>query len=197
MPTGEIERFFLHYREQCIWLRCCYNTYVDLYESGDQALKVLENSAQMFFQDLNNILIDYLILQICKITDPAGEGRRKNLTCQGLDGLLIENDQMTDEIAQLSAELLRYRGLVIESRNKLISHLDRTAVFSGVTMGEHAEDEVPKFFANLQRYVDEVGNAVGVGPLDFSSSAAEGDAIDLIRVLRAKRKEVGNEEFPI
>lgn len=186
MPACETEEFFLHYREQCIWLRCCYNTYVDLYESGDKTLKILENSALMFFQDLNNILIDYVILQICKITDPPGEGRRKNLTCQGLDDLLTANHLMTDEIAHLSGELLRYRALVIDSRNKLISHLDRTAVFSGVAMGEHPEDEVPKFFANLQRYVDQVGNAVGVGPLDFSSSAAEGDAIDLIRLLRAK-----------
>jgi hypothetical protein len=36
----------------------------------------------------------------------------------------------------------------------------------------------------MQTYCDEVGRAVGEGPLDFRWSAGTGDAIDLLRVLR-------------
>ncbi len=91
---------------------------------------------------------------------------------------------MTQEIAEFSSGLSRYRDLVKDSRNKLISHLDKETVLSGLTIGEHSEEEVTNFFECLQGYVDAVGNAVGVGPLDFRSSARPGDALDLIKALK-------------
>lgn len=91
---------------------------------------------------------------------------------------------MSDEIATYSQELLRYRLLIIDARNRLVAHLDRKAVMAGRPLGAHPEQEVKLFFANLSGYVDAVGNAVGVGPLDFRTSAAPGDATDLLRTLR-------------
>ena len=165
-------------------MRCCYNTYVALYESGDCVHGVLQASAANFFHDLNPILIEYVLLQICKITDPAETGGHKNLTFEGVNAVLEENGLMTQEIANFSSGLSRYRDLVKDSRNKLISHLDRDAVLNGLAIGEHSEEEVANFFECLQGYVDAVGIAVDVGPLDFRSTSGPGDALDLIKMLK-------------
>ena len=185
MKQTKLQELFLGFRDQCIWLQCCYNTYLALYESDDYTKKVLQASAPEFFRDLNKILIEYVLLQICKITVPAESAGHKNLTFEGVNTVLGEDDLMTNEIADLSCGLSRYRELVKDSRNKLISHLDRKTVLNGLTIGEHPEEEVKAFFECLQGYVDAVGNAVGVGPLDFQTTAGRGDAIDLIRMLRS------------
>ena len=186
MRQTELQELFLGFREQCIWLRCCYNTYSALYESDDCTKEVLQASAPIFFRDLNTILIEYVLLQICKITDPAESAGRKNLTFEHVNTALRDNHRMTDEIARFSCGLSRYRKLIKDSRNKLISHLDRESVLNGLLIGEHREEEVTAFFESLQGYVDAVGNAVGVGPLDFRTTAGAGDVVDLIRTLSVR-----------
>ena len=91
---------------------------------------------------------------------------------------------MTEEIENISSELKHYRDLIKESRNKLISHLDRRTVLNDVTMGEHSKEEVENFFESLQLYFDAVGIAIGIEPLDFRSTAGPGDALDLVKKLK-------------
>ena len=138
----------------------------------------------MFFQDINNILIEYIVLQVCKITDPSESAGHTNLTVEGINADLLELELMTDEIADNAKGLLHYRELVKEARNKVISHLDRNTVLAGLELGEHSREEVGRFFECLYGYVDTVGTVVGVGPLDFKTTSGKGDALDLIRALR-------------
>ena len=58
MSNDELKTAFLAFREQCIWLRCCYNTYSTLYESGVETRKLLSSTANIFFGDLNKILVE-------------------------------------------------------------------------------------------------------------------------------------------
>ena len=127
-----------------------------------------------------------LFRSICKITDPAKSAGRENLTFERVNTALQDNHLMTDEIARFSCGLSRYRELIKDSRNKLISHLDRGLVLNGLPIGEHPEEEVTAFFESLQGYVNAVGNAVAVGPLDFRTIAGAGDVVDLIRTLSAR-----------
>lgn len=184
MEQTDLQKLFLAFREQCIWLQCCYNTYSALYESGDETEKVLRDSASIFFKELNAILIEYILLQICKITDPDESQGRKNLTFERVNAALRDAYRMTNEIAHFARGLSRYRELVKEGRNKLISHLDEEAVLKGLPIGEHPKEETTAFFECLYGYVDAVGNAVGVGPLDFQTTAGPGDALDLVKTLK-------------
>ena len=184
MEPTELQKMFLAFREQCIWLRCCYNTYSALYESGDETKELLAASASIFFGDLNTILIEYCLLQVCKITDPEESTGRKNLTFEHLNATLRAANRMTDEITLFSTGLSRYRELVKVGRHRLISHLDKNTVLEGQAIGGHAQEEVTAFFKSLYGYVDAVGNAVDVGPLDFRTSAGAGDVVDLIKTLR-------------
>jgi hypothetical protein len=187
MQFTDMQALFLAFREQCIWLRCCYNTYSVLYESGGETKEVLEASAKAFFADLNLLLIEYCLLQVCKITDPTDSQGRANLTVENLNDALRDAELMTDEISNFSNGLLRYRDLVKKVRNRLISHLDKETILAGVPLGEHNQEEVTAFFESLFGYVDAVGIAVGVGPLDFRTTAGPGDVLDLIQTLRKGR----------
>ena len=184
MNTTTLQTLFLAFRKECIWLRNCYNTYLSLYESDERTTKALNDSAHLFFQDLNRILIEYVLLQVCKITDPAETAGHKNLTFEGLNAELCNDGLMTQEIADLSAGLSHYRELVKDARNKLLGHLDRETILNDQPIGKHAEEEATEFFSRLQGYVDAVGNAIGVGPLDFQAIPGSGDVLDLIKVLK-------------
>ena len=186
VSIDEPKKTFESFREQCIWLRCCFNTFRSLYESNDETSTALRLTAWRFFEDLNEILREYIILQICKLTDPAqdGRGRHTNLSVDGVNAVLCKNKLMTPEIRGYASELLRYREFVKESRNKIIGHLDRKTIVEGLPIGEHPAEEVFRFFDNLQKYTDAVGWVVGVGPLDYQAVPGKGDVLDLIKTLK-------------
>lgn len=183
-----LQTTFEAFRAECIWLRQCYNTHVDLFESGPKTAQTLHNSAAIFFSDLNRILIEYIFLQACKITDPAGTGKRKNLTILYLNDELKKAGLFHSEIAHHADGILLYRQLIIEARNRLISHLDTATVMKDEPVGAHTIDDVTKFFDHLQNYCDAAGRAIGIGPLDFRSSPGPGDVQDLISLLKSAAK---------
>jgi hypothetical protein len=141
----------------------------------------------IFFGDLNRILQEYCYLQVCKITDPAKTMGRANLTVEAVNNALGAAGLMTPEIKQYATAMMRYRSFIKEPRNRLISHLDAKTVLKGAEIGGHDAHEVTIFFEAMQNYCDEVGRAVGEGPLDFRWSAGAGDTLDLLRVLRGAR----------
>ncbi|WP_340115609.1 hypothetical protein [Pelagibius sp. 7325] len=184
MTQEELQRTFIAFREECIWLRNCYNTYAALFESGEDTSRLLHQTAAHFFHDLNRILIEYVILQACKITDPAKFRKRDNLTVATLNIALKRRGLLTEEIREHSKGVMRYRDFLADARNRLISHLDMETVLNMGALGEHSKEDVSSFFDSLQEYCDAVGNVVGVGPLDFRCSPGRGDVIDLVSVLR-------------
>jgi hypothetical protein len=176
-------KLFVAFRCQCVWAHDCFYTYTSLYESGAEPRAVLHAAASRFFRDLNLILIEYVMLQICKITDPPESAGHKNLTLNHLNVELRTARLMTDEIEQFSNGLMTYRRSIVAARNKLISHLDRDTVLNALDIGAHTKRDVEAFFANLYGYTEAVGNAVGEGPLDYRGGGP-GDVLDLIAVLR-------------
>lgn len=180
----ELQKVFRAFREQCIWIQICHSMYSKLYES-DENKKVLEDAASIFFTDLNTILLEYCYLQICKITDPAaGHKKNSNLTVEYLNEELRKANLITNEIINYSTGLSDYRKLIVDPRNKYISHLDKDSVLGGQVLGAHEERDVSEFFKNLYGYVDAVGNVIELGPLDFRTNAGAGDVLDLIKILK-------------
>ena len=184
MSANNLRKTFESFRGQCIWLQVCFNTFQDLYESDDETRELLHSTAAHFFCDLNEILREYVILQICKLTDRAETKKHTNLSVEGMNADLRRHARMTDDICGYASELPRYREFVNDSRNKIIGHLDRQTILDGLPIGEHSAEETTSFFENLHRYVDAVGTAVGVGPSDFRLIRGKGDVLDLIGALK-------------
>jgi len=175
---------FNRFRQECIWARQCFNTYRTLFESDQKTLDLLHKKAPSFFHDINEILVDHLILQMCKLTDPPKTGKNENLTAQFINKELQTLSLSSPEIEDLCKSLLRHRATIIDFRNQYVSHLDKDASieYRAFNLGE--PEDAPNFFEALQKFCDAVGNVLGVGPLDFRASPGTGDAIDLIRILR-------------
>jgi len=181
----QLVKDFEWFRSECIKLRNIFNTYLLLYESGDgETDAALRNTAILFFNDLNEWLIQIIILQVGRLTDPVSTGGRENLSVCWIVEEVGKVGKLTPEIKDLAANLMYYREKIKPARDKMISHADLNTFRDGMKHGEHSRDEACKFFHDLQRFTDEVGSAIGVEPLDYGTQAGSGDVGDLIRVLK-------------
>jgi hypothetical protein len=64
------------FADYAVYVRSVYMHSRTLYETPAEADKaIMERAAPVFFGDLNKVLIEYVILQVCKITDPAKDVR--------------------------------------------------------------------------------------------------------------------------
>lgn len=183
-PLDETRQTFIAFREECIWLQTCFNTFQALYSGGQSIESLLQRSAPAFFADLNIVLVEYWVLIVSRLTDPAITLGRENLTAKFLVQALGQLGLLTPEIEATAKGLQNYRSLVNEARNRLVSHADRSAFLQAAALGQHSEAAVGQFVRDLQRFNDLVGEAVGEGPLDYQITSGPGDVYDLLRVLK-------------
>jgi hypothetical protein len=108
---------------------------------------------------------------------------RDHKTVQHINTQLQSANLLTDEIKRFSDGLSHYRSLIKLGRHRVVSHLDKESIVNSVSIGDYDQEEVTAFFKNLYGYIDAVGNTIGVGPLDFRTTAGAGDVLDLIKVL--------------
>ncbi|NIA06669.1 MAG: hypothetical protein GWP14_03375 [Actinobacteria bacterium] len=172
-----------HFCEQCRWAKLVYNEYCCLYQSGEDRLDLLEKKAHNFFYDLQGILIHYILLNICKLTDPAHLGPSGNLTIK----YILEQIEPTirDKLGldDLSDEIHKFRDYIIDARHKLIVHLDVDTIRANKILGAFPESEYEKFWVNLQEFVNKIYNYYlgDTFPLDHDSPC---EAEDLVHALK-------------
>ena len=184
MPNDALEEEFIKLRDQAIWLRQTINTFNYLFDSDPKTERILRESADLFFTDLNTMMQEYAVLLVCRLTGPAESFGRANLSTQRFTALMREKGWVTPEIEALDASLTAYGELLKPARNKIIAHSDLEVQIEDISLGAHGEEVMLGFLENLQAYFDAVGNAVGVGPLDFRHTPGPGDVIDLVRTLK-------------
>lgn len=188
-PRHELRAAFAVFRQQCIWLRRCFNTSDSLFHK-EEPRRVLQKAAPHVFYDLFIVMIHYGLLQAAKVTDPARSWSKaakayvESLTVCNLNEHLQAEGLMNQAIEDAAAGVMRYRPFIVEARNKVIAHIDKAAAIADQPIGAHPLEERVAFLDHLQNYNDEVGRAVGEGPLDFRVQAGAGDAIALLQCLR-------------
>ena len=186
----DLPQDFELFREEAIRLRQCYNTYEVIlreFEAYDDTTRALVlNRAGWFLNDIMPILRDHFFLIAGRLTDPATTLGRENLSVPGLNARLSAEGVFTPDIRDSAIVLETFRNTINSARNRRIAHLDLAAACSPQPLGAHSEEELDAFLENLQLYCDLAGIACGVGPLDFRSTPAKGDARDLMRVLSGR-----------
>jgi AbiU2 len=165
MLTADEVKTVTHY---CVHLRSVWRHCQILFEEGQLRRTLLHRIAPVFFGDLNQILIEQLVLQICKLTDPETTMGRKNLTID----YLVDNGEFSADPAEfpkiktLRDSIHQFRSTILPARNRLISHMDRDAVMAGVSLGGASEAAWLRFWDDLDelvhlvysRYVDPGGH---------------------------------------
>ena len=180
MTREELQQEFETLRNQAIYLIQTFNTYNDLFFSGPEVERILRKSAEMFFGDINIMMIEYLTLLVCRLTDPPKTSGKTNLTIQHMNELLRENNFLTPEIETLSDSIMAYRELLEPVRNKIVAHMDRDTYIQDLALGGHSKEDMNKFFENdLLQYFEKVAESIGVGLIGSLNTRGSGDAISL------------------
>ena len=98
--------------DECVWVRSIRTHFADLFETNADRDALLSKVANIFFHDLNLILIEYILLQQCKLTDPALSGKDKNnLTTNFILGL--DWSEETGKILRSkNTELMKFQKLI-------------------------------------------------------------------------------------
>jgi hypothetical protein len=190
MSMEKLKEDFSLLREHCIAIRRDYNTYTRLFNEENRDL--LSKVAARFFTNVAEIMQRDWMLQVCKIMDPASAKYKnqifENITLRLIDEQLASNGLSNQSIDDLSAKLKSYGEKIKPARHKRLAHYDRDHQINDITLGETTEADLYEFLLNIQRYCDEAGIAIGVGPLEFSGSGCQGDVLDFLKFLR------GNEQ---
>jgi hypothetical protein len=147
----DLAKFIAH----CIDLRACWWHYRTLFEASALRRDLLEAVAPKFFYDLNVMLIEHLILQICKLTDPEGTAKRRNLTTDFLANNADFSKTPGDlkRLRQLTRQMRSFRRRLLPARNKAIGHLDLRAAHRRKPLGGAPVAEWQQFWLDLQEFV--------------------------------------------
>ncbi len=189
MASTKLKQDFEHLRDYCIVIRQNYNTYIQLFDEENR--DILSKVAATFFTDIATIMQRDWILQVCKIMDKAVMYGQENLTIDLINKQLRDQSLSNSVIDRISDEILIYYSKLKPARNKRLAHNDRNSQVNSIVLGETTESELNEFLVNIQKYCDEVGSAIGTGPLDFSCSGCKGDVLDLLKYLRTNKATDG------
>jgi hypothetical protein len=183
-PEEDIAIFANH----CVFMRSIYLHGRILFEtSTDEDKGRMSRAAPTFFGDINRMFVEYMILQVCKITDPAQDFRKNDN--HTIAFLLRHYDFSSDpttreRLHQLDGQLQAFRQMLLRARNKLISHSDRQAILAGQALGGAPQTEWDEFWLNLQSVVCVIYEKVLGTPVQINGVAMLSDADGLLKALK-------------
>jgi transcriptional regulator with XRE-family HTH domain len=132
-----------------------WRLYGSLVETGQRGHDLCMSIAPLFFDELNRILAEYSVIQICKITDPARTGKKMNLTTNYIVEELPWPDPLRRQLEAINARLKAFREHVEPGRSKRIVHVDFSAQTSQTgAIGAFPDGADRKFFKDLQEFVN-------------------------------------------
>ena len=140
--------------EECVWSWTVRDQYRKIYEKGERRLTLLNEVASMFFHDLQVIMIEHIILQMCKLTESAKSNGHSNLSALYLVDVVPHPAGKSQELTQLVASLKVFRKKVVDARRKIIAHSDLSTFLSGETHGEFSVQDEELFWEDLRKIVD-------------------------------------------
>jgi hypothetical protein len=149
--------------------RACYMHYRALFEPGNPHHAVFSTTAPVFFGDINLMFVKYLILEVCKLGDPARD---------------LSAPAQFDELKHRATKLQYFIAKLKPARDKLLSHWDRSTVVSSTGgLGAADTDEWVHFWLDLQGFVAVLCERY-LGERVFFCGGANSDAGILIDALR-------------
>ena len=187
-PRPVTRRHVKKFTDHCVILRAFWTHYQVLFEGSELQRELLHNTADKFFRDLNRLLIEHLILQICKLTDPETTTGKRNLTIAFLinNADFATNPRDVVKLKRIAARIEKFRKRILPARNQLISHLDLEAALGRKSLGGASVKSWLEFWLDLQdlvailhkRYVSKTV------PFHLNGVAMISDADQLVRAIK-------------
>jgi AbiU2 len=168
----------------CTWVSAAYDLYQSMFDTDEHTLQLFESIAPLFFGDLNNILIENLILQFTKITDPAKTGKNPNLTSNYVLEEISWPDDVRQNLQEVNQRLIAFRQYIEPARSKRVAHIDLHAhIERWETLGAFPKGADRQFLLDLQQFVDIAYGHFNNGESMPIAVAVSTDTYKLVRAL--------------
>jgi hypothetical protein len=125
-----------------------------------------------------------LVLQICRLTDPAGTGTKTNLTTNYILKNLRWPEPVRDQLDRFNQLLMAFRAKVEPARSKRIAHTDlHNQVYQPAPLGQFDKGEDAQFFIDLQSFYDVAHRHVFGSTAPPIAAAASNDTYKVVRAI--------------
>ena len=179
--SGDVAKRFC---ELCDWAFECWLTHKRLFDENNRTEKTIEK-AKYFTERLSIITQEYVLMQICKLHDPAIQGSSLNLTVD----YIIRFGQWGQDAERIQIIVDRLEGLfnkIKKARNKLLAHNDLEALKDSSVLGTFPKGLDEEYFSALQELANEVHTKWCGDPYPFNDLA--GADVDEFLALLQKAK---------
>jgi len=162
-----------------------YDLYVSLFERDQQTLDLFTKTAPKCFTDLNRILIDHLILQFSKISDPANTGENANLTTNYILKEITWPQDVGEKLGEVNRRLETFHDYIKAARNKRVAHTDFGAQVEQLeALGAFPKGADNQFLRDLQEFVNVAYGHFNGGARRSIDGSMSTDTHQLIRALQ-------------
>jgi len=175
--SGDVAKKFC---ELCDWAYECWLTHKRLFEENDRTERTI-GKAKYFTARLSIITQEYVLLQICKLHDPAIQGNSLNIT---IDYIARFGEWGSDakRIQSIVSRLTTLFERIKSARNKVLAHHDLETLMDATILGKFSHGLDDEYFSALQEFVNEVSGKWLDGQYPFNDLAGA-DVDEFLHVL--------------
>jgi AbiU2 len=178
----DVEDFSGH----CVLILSVWVFSMRIFRDSDEAERsMMELTAPSIFEDLAQILKEYLIIAACRITDPANDGgMNENFTVEMFVNSFASDLATFKQLDELHQRMQRLRQKILPARNKLAAHADRDAIRAEKLLGQASFEDWEDFWSALQDFVRILNEKMIGKPFEIDAGGVLGDAESLLKALR-------------
>lgn len=179
--SGDVAKKFC---ELCNWAYECWLTHKRLFDENNHTEKTI-GKAKYFTTRLSIVTQEYVLLQICKLHDPAIQKNSLNITIDYISRF-GEWGADAERIQKIVVRLTTLFEKIKSARNKVLCHNDLEALMDSAALGEFPKGLDDEYFSALQELVNEVNGKWFDGPYPFNDLAGA-DVDEFLRTLVSGR----------
>ena len=178
----EVEEFSDH----CVYIRSVYTLMVRIWRDSDEGeRKMMEAISPLFFEDIGNVLRDYIVIAACRITDPVDAGRgRQNFTVELFRNSFPPESETFKKLDKFRRRMDKLRQKIQPARRKLGAHADRDVIRKGEPLPGGNWEEWDDFWSALADFVRILNEQTFGKPFEIDAAGVLGDAETLLKFLK-------------
>jgi hypothetical protein len=173
--------------KEVTWLNLKWACYVELYESKESHIDLMNEAAPEFFSTIQELLLESIILNIARLCDPAST-RIKGKIIENLSiGNLIESLKdvsYCSTINNLLDEAKNIGRFARFPRNKYIAHLGKKeALEQGNMLDKVTKDEIEKAINDIVSVMNCIGDRYFDSTHDYSGDNGQICAESILHII--------------
>lgn len=182
---ANIEPLFQKLREETIWLHRDWKLFRQLYGTSESRVDLLNEVAGVFFNALQWIMLNEVILSICRLLDRPQTMGKQNLVYEAVIQALADHP-LAETLSNTLDKLRDEAQVLMHRRNRKLAHLDRnTALFSEeVPLPGISRKNVETVLSDMRNFMNAIERCFSNATTAYDSIITSSDGNSLTIALR-------------